>query len=138
MHHFYEFRISHPDTSVMAAILRSVFQFTYTTMFGWFATFVYLRTGSLLAVILVHTFCNWCGLPRLWGRVEAGVDLNSLVKGKEDTDPGVDAVPGELGIGWTIAYYTLLFVGAIGFYCGLWPLTESTNALASFAAVSSK
>ena len=137
-HHFYEFRISHPDVSIIAALLRSVFQFTYTTMFGWYATFVYLRTGSLLAVILAHAFCNWCGLPRLWGRVEAGVPLGvPLAKEKEDTDsPGVDVVPGHLGMSWTVTYYLLLFVGAIGFYYGLWPLTQSTHALASFTATS--
>lgn len=133
VHHFYEFRISHPDTSVVAALLRSLFQFTYTSMFGWYATFIYLRTGSLLVVILAHTFCNWCGLPRLWGRVEAGVSVTPpIAKEKEDED--VTDTPGELGIGWSVAYYTLLFAGAIGFYYGLWPLTESTHALASFAA----
>lgn len=136
VHHFYEFRISHSDVSLIAALLRSVFQFTYTTMFGWYATFVYLRTGSLLAVILAHAFCNWCGVPRLWGRVEAGVPVGvPFAKVKEDEDnPGVDAAPGHLGIWWTFAYYALLFAGAIGFYYGLWPLTQSSRALASFTA----
>lgn len=125
--------MSHPDISAIAALLRSVFQFTYTTMFGWYATFVYLRTGSLLAVILAHTFCNWCGLPRLWGRVEAGVPVSvPLARGKEDPDGSEAEASGQLGIGWTIAYYTLLFAGAISFYYGLWPLTQSSNALASF------
>jgi CAAX amino terminal protease family. len=67
IHHFYEFRLTHPDTPVLAALLRSLFQFGFTTVFGWYATFVFLRTGSLPAVILIHSFCNWCGLPRLWG-----------------------------------------------------------------------
>lgn len=132
VHHFYEFRLTHPDTPVAAALLRSVFQFGYTTVFGWYATFVYLRTGSLLAVILAHTFCNWCGLPRLWGRVEAAVPI-APTKGKND-DSGrpTFVVPGELGIGWSVAYYMLLFAGAIGFRYALWPLTESTHALAGF------
>lgn len=67
VHHFYEFRLTHPDTPIPAILFRSIFQFGYTTVFGWFAAFLYLRTGSLPAVILVHSFCNWCGLPRLWG-----------------------------------------------------------------------
>ncbi|PYH97507.1 prenyl protein protease [Aspergillus ellipticus CBS 707.79] len=126
VHHFYEFRLTHPDTPVIAALLRSVFQFGYTTVFGWYATFLYLRTGSLPAVILAHTFCNWCGLPRLWGRVEVGVPF--FVKGKDDSDGS----NGQLGVGWTVAYYTLLVGGAVSFYYALWPLSDSLNALASF------
>ncbi|EIT83184.1 hypothetical protein BDV35DRAFT_363351 [Aspergillus flavus] len=134
VHHFYEFRLTHPDTSVLAALLRSVFQFGYTTIFGWYATFIYLRTGSLLAVILAHAFCNWCGLPRLWGRVEAGVPLGPpLVKGKNDTDRGPVYAYNQLGIGWTIAYYAILVGGATSFYYTLWPLTESSSALVTFA-----
>lgn len=138
LHHFYEFRLTHPDTSIYLALLRSVVQFTYTSIFGWYANFLYLRTGSLLAVILVHSFCNWCGLPRLWGRIESGVPLvpptpSFGAKAKED-DQSEDGnlTPGELGIGWTVAYYVLLVVGAVGFYFALWPLTESEYVLAGF------
>ncbi|KAF5859038.1 hypothetical protein ETB97_003474 [Aspergillus alliaceus] len=133
VHHFYEFRLTHPDTSVLAALLRSIFQFGYTTIFGWYVTFIYLRTGSLLAVILAHAFCNWCGLPRLWGRVEAGVPLGStLAKGKDDPNRAVVYAYNQLSIGWTIAYYTILVGGATGFYYALWPLTGSSNALIAF------
>ncbi|KAL3457845.1 hypothetical protein BJX64DRAFT_268134 [Aspergillus heterothallicus] len=135
VHHFYEFRLTHPDTSILTAALRSLFQFGFTTVFGWYATFVYLRTGSLLAVILIHTFCNWCGFPRLWGRVEADVPIDpttTLARGKEDSDRGIVYTYGELGIGWSVAYYALLFVGVIGFHYGLWPLTDSLHALAEF------
>ena len=107
-------------------------------MFGWYATFVYLRTGSLLAAILAHSFCNWCGLPRLWGRVVSGVSVSPpFTKGKEDVDAQMpETSQGQLGIGWTITYYTLLFAGAIGFYSALWPLTQSPYALASFTTSS--
>lgn len=135
VHHFYEFRLTHPDTSVLAAVLRSVFQFGYTTVFGWYATFVFLRTGSLPAVILIHTFCNWCGLPRLWGRVEAAVPMRpSLNRGKEDSDRSPEYSYNQLGIGWSVAYYTLLFAGAIGFFYTLWPLTQSPHSLADFTS----
>ncbi|PKY06063.1 prenyl protein protease [Aspergillus campestris IBT 28561] len=125
VHHFYEFRLTHPDTSVFIALFRSIFQFGFTTVFGWYATFVYLRTGSLLAVIIAHSFCNWCGLPRLWGRLDAMVQMESL--------QGPVYVYRPLAMGWTVAYYLLLVGGAIGFYYGLWPLTESAHALALFA-----
>ncbi|RDW83931.1 CAAX prenyl protease RCE1 [Aspergillus mulundensis] len=137
VHHFYEFRLTHPDTSIIAAVLRSVFQFGYTTVFGWYATFVYLRTGSLFAVILIHAFCNWCGLPRLWGRVEAVVPIGpTFNRGKEDSDRSPEYSYGQLGLGWTVTYYVLLVAGAIGFSYTLWPLTESLHALADFAASS--
>ncbi|KAL2000354.1 hypothetical protein VTN02DRAFT_3216 [Thermoascus thermophilus] len=136
VHHFVEFRSIHPDTPVMASLLRSIFQFGYTSVFGWFATFLYLRTGSLPAVILVHSFCNWCGLPRLWGRVEGPVFTGpTIVRGKEDTEVSSTAVDdATLGIGWTVAYYFILVAGAVAFYYQLWPLTQSSRELVSFAS----
>jgi prenyl protein peptidase len=130
VHHFYEFRLTHPDTSILAVLFRSVFQFGYTTIFGWYATFIYLRTGSLPAVVLAHAFCNWCGLPRLWGRVETGVPFGPpLVKGKGNPDRETVYAYTQLSIGWTIAYYTILVGGATGFFYALWPLTASSKSL---------
>lgn len=136
IHHFYEFRLTHPDTPALAALLRSLFQFGYTTIFGWYATFIYLRTGSLLAVILVHSFCNWCGLPRLWGFVEAAEPQGPpITRGKEDSDEkGPSFNDGKLSLGWTVAYYLLLVVGAVAFSQCLWPLTNSYNALVTFSS----
>jgi len=135
IHHFYEFRITHPDTPVIAAIARSVLQLSYTTLFGGYVTFLYLRTGSLLCVILVHAFCNWMGLPRVWGRVTAGEPVSmerGYGEGKRSEDgPGRDE-DGKLSIVWTIAYYVLLVLGAISWWNYLWPLTESELALTLF------
>src|SRR4051812_20716306 len=75
VHHFYEFRLPPPAVPATAALLRSVFQFAYTTLFGAYATFLFLRTGSLLAVCAVHAFCNCMGLPQVWGRVEPEPEL---------------------------------------------------------------
>lgn len=138
VHHFYEFRITHPHEPISGAIARSLLQLTYTTMFGSYATFLYLRTGSLLAVILAHAFCNWMGFPRFWGRVTNGGDTVTgpdVGEGKrsEDWGRGGAAVhDGSLGIAWTIAYYTLLVVGFMGWNKLLWTLTESPSALTAF------
>lgn len=146
VHHFYEYTLTHPRTPVSPALLRSLFQFGYTTLFGWYAAFLYLRAGSIVTVILVHSFCNWSGLPRVWGRVEAGEPLGPPVpgsvgapgrKGKDDAhDAHDEQVPGRgqqaPGVTSTVAYYLLLFAGAYGFTVGLWTLTESSNTLASF------
>jgi len=40
-----------------------LFQFAFTSVFGWYATWVFLSTRSLWAPVAVHAFCNWLGLP---------------------------------------------------------------------------
>lgn len=136
VHHFYEFTLTHPHTPLLPALLRSFFQFGYTTLFGWFADFIFLQTGSLYACIIIHSFCNWVGLPRFWGRVKRREQhpLSPVaIRGKDDTD-AIHARGGEdaLGLKWSIAYYVLLFTGVYLFYIGLWPLTTSEAALAKF------
>ncbi|OCF33200.1 hypothetical protein I316_05245 [Kwoniella heveanensis BCC8398] len=42
--------------------LDTVFQLTYTTLFGWFASYLYLRTGSVIPPLLSHVFCNIMGI----------------------------------------------------------------------------
>jgi prenyl protein peptidase len=131
LHHLYEFRITHPEVPVFLAVLRSLFQFTYTSLFGFFATFVYLRTGNVYTCMLAHTFCNWMGLPRFYGRVgvEAGMPIGPPdVDKKDDAQRSVPAYQGK-GPLWTVAYYIVLVAGAAGFYWLLFPLTESTHGL---------
>ncbi|KAK2628614.1 hypothetical protein QTJ16_001717 [Diplocarpon rosae] len=131
VHHFYEFRITHPDTPVLAAFLRSMFQLIYTTMFGSYVTFLYLRTGSLLGVIFVHMFCNWMGLPRFWGRVNAGEPVVASYVGERKRSEDSSGRPndGQLSLQWSIAYYLLLGLGALSWGKYLWPWTESNMAL---------
>lgn len=38
-------------------------QLGYTVIFGWYATFLLIRTGNLLCPIIAHVFCNMMGLP---------------------------------------------------------------------------
>eukprot|EP00529_Nitzschia_sp_RCC80_P026446 CAMPEP_0113506040 /NCGR_PEP_ID=MMETSP0014_2-20120614/35675_1 /TAXON_ID=2857 /ORGANISM="Nitzschia sp." /LENGTH=343 /DNA_ID=CAMNT_0000401467 /DNA_START=326 /DNA_END=1354 /DNA_ORIENTATION=+ /assembly_acc=CAM_ASM_000159 len=45
--------------SVSSVILMTVFQFLYTTLFGMYATYMLIRTGSVLAVTVSHSYCNW-------------------------------------------------------------------------------
>ncbi|KAF1814433.1 hypothetical protein P152DRAFT_456686 [Eremomyces bilateralis CBS 781.70] len=161
IHHFYEFRLTHPRVPLIAAVLRSVIQMAYTTLFGMFAVFILLRTGSFWACCAAHAFCNSMRFPRLWGRVTvevpmvevptaAGPDvfegmLNADAEGagrkNEDGDGGrkrTESANGPSGgnVGsatqetlYTVVYYSLLVVGAVGFYKMLYPLTGSSNAL---------
>ncbi|RWA11162.1 hypothetical protein EKO27_g3924 [Xylaria grammica] len=129
-HHFYEFRVTHPHDPVVTGLLRSLLQFTYTSLFGAYATFLFLRTGSLLAIFVVHAFCNTMGLPRLWGRLgPSGMDD---VKGNEDRDGGKAGLRSpRASILWSVVYYVLLVGGGVSWWKNLGVLTVSSNALAS-------
>lgn len=104
----------------------------------------------------MHSFCNWCGLPRFWGRVTVEVEDEAAAgdpmgppvavggegRGKEDDHKeghrnaySMQANAGQGGnirITWTVVYYLLLCTGAYGFYSMLWTLTKSKNALVDF------
>ena len=166
IHHLVEFVMSGMASGqssfakiLLIGLARSFFQFTYTTLFGFFAAFLYLRTGSVFAAVTAHTFCNFMGFPRVVGRVGQAEDHetyqmtpdvaqgkksdddqirvgNSLMQDKDEnghTTAGLaDGRSRSLGVQWTVLYYMLLVAGAYGFYELLWPMTESSNALASF------
>ena len=142
VHHFYEFTLTHPESPIVHGVAWSLFQFAYTSLFGFFAAFVFLRTGSIYAVIAAHSFCNWMRVPRLWGplKVEVGVPIGPPAAKKDDQrdDDAQNQSRGryrQLPMAWTATYYALLFVGVFGFYWGLWPLTQSSFALADFGTV---
>ncbi|KAK5163594.1 Palmitoyl-protein thioesterase 1 [Saxophila tyrrhenica] len=138
-----------PFQAWLSGILRSVFQFAYTSLFGFFAAFVFLRTGNIWAAIVAHSFCNRMGLPRVWGKVGQFADYDyipaemkkptALGQGKRDEDGDAGAPvrvgdgsidvgeqesvqlngttsqqvgPKNLGLTWTVVYYSLIFVGA--------------------------
>ncbi|KAI0013948.1 hypothetical protein F4779DRAFT_613231 [Xylariaceae sp. FL0662B] len=113
VHHFYEFRVTHPHVPAAAQLLRSLLQLAYTSLFGAYATFVFLRTASLPAIVAVHAFCNCMGLPRFWGRV----------------DPPPRPGDRPASVLYTVVYYVLLIAGAVGWWKSLGVLTESSNAL---------
>ncbi|KAF2405205.1 hypothetical protein EJ06DRAFT_485767 [Trichodelitschia bisporula] len=138
VHHFYEFTLTHPEAPVLLALVRSLVQFTYTSLFGFFAAFVFLRTGSVYAAIAAHSFCNWMGLPRFWGRVgvQAGVPISPPGTKRDDERAATESPgavrDGRLGIAWTVVYYLLLIAGAFGFYQQFWLLTQGSAALVQF------
>ncbi|WVR03328.1 hypothetical protein IAU60_000319 [Kwoniella sp. DSM 27419] len=63
-HHAYDtFKKNGGDTAAaIQAVLGSLFQLSYTTLFGWFASYLYLKTGSVVPPIVSHIFCNIMGL----------------------------------------------------------------------------
>jgi len=74
------------------------------------------------------------GLPRFWGRVgeEVGEEMLDQTDGSV-TDTLRSGKHGQrLSVTWTVAYYVVLFAGAIGFWKLRWSLTNSHLALVQF------
>ncbi|KAG7382386.1 CAAX prenyl protease [Phytophthora boehmeriae] len=63
LHHFMEY-VRH-GRSPKEAALTVGFQLIYTSLFGAYATFIFLRTGHFVSIFLVHMFCNVMGFPDL-------------------------------------------------------------------------
>ena len=51
------------DLKLLESIMICIFQFTYTFLFGLFSTWYFLRTKSILNVIILHGICNYFGVP---------------------------------------------------------------------------
>ena len=51
------------EISLQKAILIALFKVTYTEIFGIYAGFVYVNTGSLWPAIALHSYCNLLGFP---------------------------------------------------------------------------
>lgn len=66
LHHFYQsFYLE--KRGIKFAALQAGVQFAYTTLFGWYANWLWLRTGSMIGPLAAHVFCNVMGLPNPWG-----------------------------------------------------------------------
>ena len=57
-HHMIE-RIRTHGQSVQSAFVISLFQFAYTTVFGVYSAYVFVRTGHVAACVVIHAFCNY-------------------------------------------------------------------------------
>ncbi|CAN9501486.1 unnamed protein product [Ophioblennius macclurei] len=62
LHHIIEQKRLGKD-SMHVILLVSGMQFLYTSVFGAFASFIFMRTGHVAAPVLCHAFCNSQGLP---------------------------------------------------------------------------
>merc|ERR1712094_132494 len=52
-----------PWKVILQEFVISLFKILYTTVFGIYSGWIYLRTGSLWAAILLHGHCNFFGVP---------------------------------------------------------------------------
>jgi len=85
---------------VLPSFLISMFQFSYTTIFGMYSALLFLRTGHFAAPFLVHAYCNFMGFP--------------------DFIEVVNSEPRK-----RIFLSAMFLTGAVSFYWLLEPLTDS-------------
>lgn len=57
------FELQQQGCNFMRSLLIVGVQLGYTVIFGWYAAFLFIRTGNLLSPIVAHVFCNMMGLP---------------------------------------------------------------------------
>jgi len=48
---------------ILTSFLVSMFQFAYTTIFGMYSAFLFIKTGHFAAPFVVHAYCNFMGFP---------------------------------------------------------------------------
>ncbi|XP_042484371.1 CAAX prenyl protease 2-like [Macadamia integrifolia] len=67
LNHFLELYCQQRYSFIKASMIVGL-QLGYTVIFGFYASFLFMRTGHLLAPIVAHIFCNMMGLPVLSAR----------------------------------------------------------------------
>ena len=65
VHHMME-HIGSGRMTVGQAVLVALGQTCYTSLFGIFSAFLFLRTGHLISAVVAHALCNVYGLPEIW------------------------------------------------------------------------
>ncbi|OUM65592.1 hypothetical protein PIROE2DRAFT_59888 [Piromyces sp. E2] len=67
VHHAYELYSLHKNEEniIIQIVFSIVLQFSYTNLFGWFASFLLLRTGNVLSSIFAHALCNLFNFPNV-------------------------------------------------------------------------
>ncbi|KAL5229486.1 hypothetical protein ABZP36_028262 [Zizania latifolia] len=57
------FELHQQGCNFMRSLLIVGVQLGYTVVFGWYAVFLFIRTGNIVSPIVAHIFCNMMGLP---------------------------------------------------------------------------
>ena len=63
LHHIIDWYRRGDGTPFSHALLVVLVQFCYTSLFGMFSGFLFIRTGHLVSPIISHSLCNALGLP---------------------------------------------------------------------------
>jgi len=112
MHHAVD-RILRLGEGVRVSLLRALFQTLYTSLFGAYAAFIFLRTGNVAGPVLSHMFCNSMGFPGFQWLTRPPSDPSHPLRR------------------WRNLLSALLFIGVSGFIAGIVILAR-TSAPALF------
>lgn len=63
IHHIMEWRRRRDGTPIIHALFAVFVQFCYTSVFGMFSAYLFVRTGHLASPVVSHALCNAMGLP---------------------------------------------------------------------------
>ncbi|KAG7028101.1 CAAX prenyl protease 2, partial [Cucurbita argyrosperma subsp. argyrosperma] len=78
LNHFMEY-YDKQNNNLTKTVMVVGLQLCYTVVFGSYASFLFVRTGHLLAPLVAHVFCNFMGLPVLFSRRRGVVSLAFVV-----------------------------------------------------------
>ncbi|XP_026427240.1 CAAX prenyl protease 2-like [Papaver somniferum] len=79
LNHFLELYFQQNYTFLKASLIVGL-QLGYTVLFGSYASFLYIRTGHLIAPVVAHVICNIMGLPMLSSQ-RKGLSIAATVAG---------------------------------------------------------
>ncbi|XP_047094377.1 CAAX prenyl protease 2-like [Lolium rigidum] len=75
------FELHQQGCNFMRSLLIVGLQLGYTVIFGWYAAFLFIRTGNLVSPIVAHIFCNMMGLPAFSSPRTRGVTSVAFMAG---------------------------------------------------------
>ncbi|EGN97760.1 hypothetical protein SERLA73DRAFT_90856 [Serpula lacrymans var. lacrymans S7.3] len=66
LHHAWDTynRYGRSSAALKRAVVSTLFQFTYTSIFGFYCSYLFIRTSSVFPPIVAHIFCNIMGVPQ--------------------------------------------------------------------------
>ncbi|XP_020239361.1 CAAX prenyl protease 2 isoform X2 [Cajanus cajan] len=78
LNHFVEI-YTKQNYRIMKAVMIIGLQLGYTVVFGSYASFLFIRTGHLIAPLVAHIYCNFMGLPALYSQKSGFVSVTFII-----------------------------------------------------------
>ncbi|KAJ7876519.1 hypothetical protein B0H14DRAFT_3083123 [Mycena olivaceomarginata] len=108
-------RYGRTKDALRRAMLSTLFQTAYTTLFGAHTSYLFLRTGSLLPPLAAHVFCNIMGVPQIQSEMRRFPERKQIIIGVYVL--GIVLFAYTLG-SWTDAPASLYWRAPEGFWRG--------------------
>jgi len=81
LHHLYEVYVQGGRTrdALVSGLVSSIVQFSYTSLFGWYASFLFIRTSSIIPPLVSHTLANLMGFPAIGTELDRHPEQKPLI-----------------------------------------------------------